>query len=66
VLIVLTIPATINADRGQRSFQLTLDQFLAKRGATISTTSQMENDSARCSPTKHSSHTSPLARDWNG
>ena len=25
--------ATINADRGQRSFQLTLDQFLAKRGA---------------------------------
>ena len=26
--------ATINADRGQRSFQLTLDQFLAKRGAT--------------------------------
>ncbi|MFB6449682.1 lytic murein transglycosylase [Bradyrhizobium tunisiense] len=26
--------ATIAADRGQRSFQLTLDQFLAKRGAT--------------------------------
>ena len=26
--------ATINADRGQRSFQLTLDQFLEKRGAT--------------------------------
>lgn len=26
--------ATINADRGQRSFKLTLDQFLAKRGAT--------------------------------
>ena len=26
--------ATINADRGQRSFSLTLDQFLAKRGAT--------------------------------
>lgn len=26
--------ATINADRGQRSFQLTLEQFLAKRGAT--------------------------------
>src|SRR5689334_16855521 len=26
--------ATINADRGQRSFGLTLDQFLAKRGAT--------------------------------
>jgi membrane-bound lytic murein transglycosylase B len=26
--------ATINADRGQRSFQLSLDQFLAKRGAT--------------------------------
>jgi membrane-bound lytic murein transglycosylase B len=25
--------ATINADRGQRSFSLTLDQFLAKRGA---------------------------------
>lgn len=25
--------ATINADRGQRSFGLTLDQFLAKRGA---------------------------------
>ena len=25
--------ATINADRGQRSFQLSLDQFLAKRGA---------------------------------
>jgi len=25
--------ATINADRGQRSFQLTLEQFLAKRGA---------------------------------
>lgn len=25
--------ATINADRGQRSFQLTLDQFLVKRGA---------------------------------
>ena len=24
--------ATINADRGQRSFQLSLDQFLAKRG----------------------------------
>src|SRR3979490_1570121 len=28
--------ATINADRGQRSFNLSLDQFLAKRGgATI-------------------------------
>ncbi|MFG3597721.1 lytic transglycosylase domain-containing protein [Bradyrhizobium sp. RDI18] len=26
--------ATINADRGQRSFKLSLDQFLAKRGAT--------------------------------
>ncbi|RZI39594.1 murein transglycosylase, partial [Herbaspirillum sp. HC18] len=26
--------ATIAADRGQRSFSLTLDQFLAKRGAT--------------------------------
>ena len=26
--------ATINADRGQRSFQLSLEQFLAKRGAT--------------------------------
>ncbi|MBR0827589.1 lytic murein transglycosylase [Bradyrhizobium manausense] len=26
--------ATINADRSQRSFSLTLDQFLAKRGAT--------------------------------
>jgi membrane-bound lytic murein transglycosylase B len=26
--------ATINADRGQRSFSLSLDQFLAKRGAT--------------------------------
>ena len=26
--------ATIDADRGQRSFQLSLDQFLAKRGAT--------------------------------
>ncbi|MGY4487316.1 membrane-bound lytic murein transglycosylase B [Bradyrhizobium sp. LM3.2] len=26
--------ATIAADRGQRSFALTLDQFLAKRGAT--------------------------------
>ena len=26
--------ATINADRGQRSFRLSLDQFLAKRGAT--------------------------------
>src|SRR3981189_2623112 len=25
--------ATINADRGQRSFNLSLDQFLAKRGA---------------------------------
>ena len=25
--------ATINADRGQRSFKLSLDQFLAKRGA---------------------------------
>lgn len=25
---------TINADRGQRSFKLSLDQFLAKRGAT--------------------------------
>ena len=26
--------ATINADRGQRSFKLSLDQFLAKRGAS--------------------------------
>jgi membrane-bound lytic murein transglycosylase B len=26
--------ATINADRGQRSFRLSLDQFLVKRGAT--------------------------------
>src|ERR1700709_1145399 len=26
--------ATINADRSQRSFSLSLDQFLAKRGAT--------------------------------
>ncbi len=26
--------ATINADRGQRSFQLSLEQFLAKRGAS--------------------------------
>src|SRR5262249_16610966 len=26
--------ATINADRGQRSFALSLDQFLAKRGAS--------------------------------
>src|ERR1700756_3316064 len=25
--------ATINADRGQRSFKLSLDQFLVKRGA---------------------------------
>ena len=25
-------PATISADRGQRSFHLSLDQFLAKRG----------------------------------
>src|SRR3954467_3009418 len=27
-------PATINADRSQHSFRLSLDQFLAKRGAT--------------------------------
>src|SRR3984893_13663027 len=27
-------PATIAADRGQRSFGLSLDQFLAKRGAS--------------------------------
>ena len=26
--------ATVNPDRGQRSFGLSLDQFLAKRGAT--------------------------------
>lgn len=37
--------ATINADRGQRSFQLTLDQFLAKRGATtiVSKGRQLKN-----------------------
>ena len=30
----LSAQATINADRGQRSFSLSLDQFLAKRGAS--------------------------------
>lgn len=37
--------ATINADRGQRSFQLSLDQFLAKRGATtiVSKGRQLKN-----------------------
>jgi membrane-bound lytic murein transglycosylase B len=28
-------PATISADRGQRSFHLSLDQFLAKRGGSV-------------------------------
>src|SRR5215204_4535316 len=28
------MPATIAADRGQRSFRLSLDEFLAKRGAS--------------------------------
>ena len=40
--------ATINADRGQRSFQLTLDQFLAKRGATtiVAKGRQLKNSQA--------------------
>ena len=40
--------ATINADRGQRSFKLSLDQFLAKRGATtiVSKGRQLKNSQA--------------------
>lgn len=40
--------ATINADRGQRSFSLTLDQFLAKRGATtiVAKGRQLKNSQA--------------------
>ncbi len=40
--------ATINADRGQRSFQLSLDQFLAKRGATtiVAKGRQLKNSQA--------------------
>ena len=40
--------ATINADRGQRSFQLTLDQFLAKRGANaiVAKGRQLKNSQA--------------------
>src|SRR3954470_15228333 len=40
--------ATINADRGQRSFQLSLDQFLAKRGSTtiVAKGRQLKNSQA--------------------
>jgi membrane-bound lytic murein transglycosylase B len=40
--------ATINADRGQRSFNLSLDQFLAKRGAStiVSRGRQMKQSQA--------------------
>src|SRR5262245_54444660 len=40
--------ATINADRGQRSFKLSLDQFLAKRGATtiVAKGRQLKNSQA--------------------
>jgi membrane-bound lytic murein transglycosylase B len=40
--------ATINADRGQRSFNLSLDQFLAKRGATtiVAKGRQLKNSQA--------------------
>ncbi len=40
--------ATINADRGQRSFNLSLDAFLAKRGATtiVSRGRQLKNSQA--------------------
>jgi membrane-bound lytic murein transglycosylase B len=40
--------ATIAADRGQRSFQLSLDQFLAKRGATtiVAKGRQLKNSQA--------------------
>lgn len=40
--------ATINADRGQRSFSLSLDQFLAKRGATtiVAKGRQLKNSQA--------------------
>src|SRR4051794_35381461 len=40
--------ATINADRGQRSFQLSLEQFLAKRGATtiVAKGRQLKNSQA--------------------
>jgi membrane-bound lytic murein transglycosylase B len=40
--------ATINADRGQRSFNLSLEQFLAKRGATtiVAKGRQLKNSQA--------------------
>ena len=40
--------ATVNADRGQRSFSLSLDQFLAKRGATtiVAKGRQLKNSQA--------------------
>ena len=40
--------ATINADRGQRSFNLSLDAFLAKRGATtiVAKGRQLKNSQA--------------------
>jgi membrane-bound lytic murein transglycosylase B len=40
--------ATINADRGQRSFQLSLEQFLAKRGSTtiVAKGRQLKNSQA--------------------
>src|SRR6188474_2267480 len=40
--------ATINADRGQRSFNLSLDQFLAKRGAAtiVAKGRQLKNSQA--------------------
>jgi len=40
--------ATINADRGQRSFSLSLEQFLAKRGATtiVAKGRQLKNSQA--------------------
>ena len=44
--------ATINADRGQRSFSLSLEQFLAKRGglAIVAKGRSLKHSRARCLP----------------
>ena len=56
--------ATIAADRGQRSFSLSLDQFLAKRGATPSSPRVASSSSRRppCLPRSSSAMASRRGR----
>ena len=58
--------ATIGADRGQKSFRLSLDQFLAKRGgsAIVSRGSALKRSNAALFASIEQRYGVPPARSW--